>query len=199
MFYFVPRGARIVQRIEDDEVLANTSGQDDMNEKRPLRRFIRMPGVRDLENRYLLDTVAGDEHLDGFMAECNRVLRDLFGITRSDTIFKTPDAYANRKLTDDERYDLEDLREEWEERFQAEELGWDEHRQEYLKMLGWDLSDDDGKPLRITRYVCRVIEAVAKGIAGTAPDAEIIARDTWAAQIQKEAAQFSKKSRSGRS
>jgi PAS domain-containing protein len=155
-----------------------------------------MPGVRDLENRLLLDTVAGVD-LDGFKAECSSALRKLFGITRSDTIFKTPEAYANRKLSDDERYDLEDLREEWEGRFQTEDLGWDDHRVAFLKVCGWDLTDDNGQPLRITRYVCRVIEAVAKGIAGTAPDAEVIARDTWAAQIQKDAAQFSKKRSSG--
>ncbi len=169
-----------------------------MSAKQSLRRFIRMPGVRDLENRLLMATVAGLEHLDGFMDECNSVLRNLFGITRSDTIFKTPDAYENRKLSDDERYDLEDLREDWEGRFQAEELRWDEHRVEYLKMFGWDLSDDNGQPLRITRYISRVIEAVAKGIAGTAPDAEVISRDAWAAQIQKDAAMFSKKSRARR-
>jgi len=170
-----------------------------MTEKQPLRRFIKMPGVRDLENRLLLDTVGGGgEPSDGFEFQRDLVLRKLFGITRRDTIFETPDAYANRQLSQDEKYDLEDLRDEWEEQFQTEDLKWDDHRVAYLKMLGWDLAGDNGQPLLITRYVCRVIEAVAKGIAGTAPDAEIIARDTWAAQIQEDAQKFTSKSRARR-
>lgn len=169
--------------------------QSDMSGNRPLRRLVKMPGVRDLESRLLLDTVGGGPPSGDFEFQRDYVLRKLFGITRNDTVFKTPDAYVDRELSRDEEWDLEDLQEEWELQLLAERLEWDEQRVEYLKLLGWDLADDDGKPLRITRYVCRVIEAATKGIAGTVPDAEVIARDAWAAQIQKDAAQFTSKSR----
>lgn len=72
-------------------------------------------------------------------------------------------------------------------------MKWDEDKVVYLRPLGWDLTDDKGQPLRITRHVCRVIEAVAKGVAGTAPDAEIIDREAWTAKIQQDADAFRKR------
>jgi hypothetical protein len=74
-------------------------------------------------------------------------------------------------------------------------MNWDEDRVAYLKEYGWDLSNDSGQPLLITRHVCRVIEAVAKGIAGKAMETEVIETENWGEKIKRDAEKFAQQKR----
>jgi hypothetical protein len=158
----------------------------------PIRHFKKMPGIPALEDRLMMDTHAGDKDLHGFKRLCNETLFDLFGITHAETLFQYPASYLNKTMSADDREDIEDAAREHEENFVTEAM-FDEDRAEYLKNFGWDLYGNNGQPLLITRHVCRVIEAVAKGIAGIAPEADVVDTKRWAEDMQRQADQFKRK------
>jgi hypothetical protein len=76
-------------------------------------------------------------------------------------------------------------------------MGFDEDKIGYLLHFGWDLLGDNKHPLQITPNVCRVIEAVARGIAGKAPEADVVDTEHWAEEMQRQADQFKRKKREG--
>jgi hypothetical protein len=154
-----------------------------------------MPGVRDLEAHLLLDTHGGDKELRAFHVLCGAVLFDLFEIKRADTEYRPPLSYFDGTMTEEAKEEEDDQFQENESQYFAEKLPWDEQKVEYLKALGWDLTGDNGQPLGITRHVCRVIEAVAKGLAGKAPEADVLDAKRWAEDMEVAAKQFQQKKR----
>jgi hypothetical protein len=160
----------------------------------PLRRLIRMPGIAALEDRLLLDTLARDNDLYEFKAMCGETLFSLFGIWHQDTLFARPDNYE--AMDEDARYEIQLQAEAWEEQFVTEGMKWDEVRLPYLKTLGWDLTNHRGQALNITKYVCRIVEAVAKNIAGQAPDGDVIDVQVLEDRLKRQVADFQQKTKS---
>lgn len=163
-----------------------------MADRDPSRRLIRMPGIRDLEARALLEGATKDRHTDEFALKFHETCQSLFGITEFETHFKYPDAYYVGELSEEEEIKLEEQEEEYEAQFETHKMDWEEDIVEYLHRYNWDLTDDRGQPLHLAKIICRVIEAVAKGIKGKAPDAEVIAAKDWGEQFKKDVTKFLK-------
>jgi hypothetical protein len=158
-----------------------------MSTDTPLRRLIKMHGVSDLENDLVLEIRSGNKNPEGFQAKCDEVLFKIFGIRKGDTVYHPPSSYFDGSMSEDDRFFEDDKFEENEDEYDTDDMEWAEDRVEYLKRFGWDLTDDRNSPLQITKYVSRVVEAVAKGLAGSVPEANVIDATEWAEQLQKQA------------
>lgn len=109
--------------------------------------------------------------------------------------YPKPEAYLNDQISEAERYKIDYYSARYDARFSTAKLKWDCDRVKYLKRLGWDLMGDNGQPLQITQYVCRVIEAVAKGIAGKVPEADVVDAKAIEEKLQQQASEFQRSRR----
>jgi len=159
-----------------------------------LRRLIDLPGVRALENKLVMERVSRNQHLDGFRNACEDVSFDLFGITRGDVFEEFGKAYLrDHPEKDVVELDLDDLQEAYKATYKTESLGWEEDKVEFLKSLGWDLTNDRGTALSITDYFCRQVEAVATGRAGALPDLETASAESWGEGLEHAARAFKRR------
>jgi hypothetical protein len=162
-----------------------------------VRRFIRMPGVRELEDFGRFGVNVNKDDTRSLLDRCDALTMSLFGITRDDTLYVFPPEYTDGSMPFEDRLEVDAERAEYEAQF-VSEVGFDESKIEYLLKLGWDLRDDRGQPLEITRYVCRVIEAAALGVAGTLPDADVVEIKQWEDSLAQEARDFLRRPKADR-
>lgn len=165
-----------------------------MAAQNPMRRLIKLPGVKDVEEFWRLGLHTSND-ARSLEDRCNALTKELFGITRDDTLFVAPPEYQDGTMPFEDRWDVDAQRADHEAQFVTEAMGFDEDKVEFLLHFGWDLRDDRGQPLEITRYICRVIEAVARGVAGSAPSSEVIETQSWGQALEQAAAEFKKKKR----
>jgi hypothetical protein len=155
-----------------------------------------MPGVRALEDRLLSELKAWGEPSPLFFEELEALTQNLFAASISDTRFVWPENREN--LSEEETYDIEDDEIAFDESFKTKEMAWAEDIADYLKTLGWDLSDDRDNPLQLTKYVGSVIEGVAKGMFGKSPDSEVVDLQNWSEKLEREAGIFKSKQRNSK-
>jgi hypothetical protein len=160
-----------------------------------VHKFLKMPGVRDVEDFCRFGVNVNKDDTRSLLDRCDALTTSLFGITRDDTLFVLPERYVDGSMPFEERLEVGWDRDDHEAQFDCEKLGFDESKIDYLLRLGWDLRDERGQPLHITRWVCRVIEAVAKGIAGTIPEADVIDAKRLEASLGRQAEEFMKQRR----
>ena len=122
-----------------------------------------LPAVSELERVLLLYS----DDLPRVEQQVSDVSLKLFGITNADTIFYDDDAEAPEGSAARDRF--EERWDQHEERFDSPAMT-DDEAMDLLQALGLDFSDDRGQPLRCTKYLMRLAEAAAKGIAGKMPD-----------------------------
>jgi hypothetical protein len=158
-----------------------------------VRRFIRMPGVREVEDFGRFGVNVNKDDTRSLMDRCDALTMSLFGITRNETLYELPPEYADGSMPFEERLEVEAERAEYEAQFVSEKMGFDDSKVEYLFKFGWDLKDDRGQPLEITRHVCRTIEAVALGVVGTLPDADVVEIKQWEDSLAQEVRDFLKR------
>lgn len=176
---------------------ANLTGAP--KKQRPaVARLIDLPEVRDLERRELLNSrsrVKSDYELNSRIDE---VSRKHFGITERDTIFITEAALNAIKRRDpEEGYELEQERDEHEEQFFCKPARTIEGQAKYLRSLGWDVMDDDGRPMQLLERFARQIEAAEKMLCGARrPDFDAIKNQNWDDKIAREARQFMSRKKS---
>ena len=125
-------------------------------------RLLDLPGAQALEDRALLhggpDQVGFDVHLESFCV----------------AQFKTPPVIGQMFADADEHCDDNGDKEYEEEGFDIRvmDLVMAEDIVDYLLTLGFDLRNDGGQPLLITKRIGLTIECVAKGVFGQMPDME---------------------------
>jgi hypothetical protein len=135
-----------------------------------------MPGVRELEDQLILGKKL---HFDGDLDE---VSKKLFGITQWDIW----EPYAHLG---------EDWRDECRKTYAMAALDFDEDKVAYLKDIGWDFTDELGRPVRVLQYFCFQAEAIARGlVAGTADTTEVAA-EMWGAQLEAQVRAYKKQKR----
>jgi hypothetical protein len=124
---------------------------------------------------------------------------DVFGITEKQTKFNFPDDYEYLSSDSERRWQIDDEFEEHEADYltaQEGELG----SVEVLLRVGVDFRDENGFPLKCTRYLKRQAEIAAKGKMGKLPDITAINEANWEentfSKFEKEAKAFQRKNRS---
>jgi hypothetical protein len=134
-----------------------------------------------------MDTRAGDKELLSFQRHRDATMLKLFNIDESKTKFEPPRAYFEGRLDEDDVYEL---KLDYEAQFVISKLSWDDQQAAEFKELGWDLTNDRGQPLEITKSISRVIEAVAKGIKGRPPSDTQVSLERFSKNMEEEAAKF---------
>jgi hypothetical protein len=155
----------------------------------------KIPSILKIEDK-LLFTCLPDQ-LEAELEELvDKVSVEVFGITTLQTIVQHPDDCA--ELQEDHEQYLIKLKEffEHEEDYFTQDYG-DEDSILILLELGLDFRDENGFPLRCTRYLKRQAEIAAKGKLGKLPDIAAIDEANWEkntfAKIQEEANSFQKR------
>ena len=160
-------------------------------QQRPIR-IIDLPGVRVLEDRLLLSGRDRGHHEDMIAL----VSRDLFGVGHFELQFKTPDEYRDLpSYAVREHLQLEKLWMVHENQFETGNDLTDDETVEVMARLGFDFTDDQGRPLRCTKFMSRPVEAAAKRIMGRLPDREEIQIRKFEADLEKDRDAFLAKRR----
>ena len=124
-------------------------------------KLIDLPGIRTLELEELVR--AGSRQIfeyEEFASRCAEVGRQLFGFVRGDIL------------------------ESWSDM----DTMSDQEGVEHLRKLGWDLTDDHDKPLRITQHLLWLINAVATGAEGSPPMSDQLADNAFCQRVEAIAA-----------
>lgn len=130
----------------------------------PPARLIRLldrPGIRQIEDR-LLCSYRAEPPLGGTVADDASLAS--FDIVYSKTLPPPcPWEWESLNLREQDDYLQQALR--WEAQFEVADMD-DFERVRVLKRMGWDFSDEYGKPLKVTAAFCRQAEAASKGLLG---------------------------------
>jgi hypothetical protein len=149
--------------------------------KKPIR-IIDLPGVRALEDRLLLSGRNSGYHEDIVAL----VTRELFGVGHFELRFKVPEDYQELSSFDVRKHvELERLLLIHESQFETGDNLTDGETVEVMSRLGFDFTDDVGRPLRCTKLMSRPVEAAAKGIMGRVPDRDAIEIERFEADLEK--------------
>ena len=136
-----------------------------------LRRLIDLPGVRDLEFKAVMKREFAEPEARAEHPEIDEVSRANFGITADEA------AAAARPAG-------------WEG---AED--WPVAKQVFaLEDLGWDVTDDKRRPLRVLGHFNAQLWLALRGVAGALPfEAESGEPEQWVTNLAAEAARFRKR------
>ncbi len=149
--------------------------------KEPIR-IIDLPGVRALEDRILLSGRARGYHEDIVAS----VSSELFGVSHFDLQFKIPEEYRDLpsyKIR--QQMELQRLSLVHESQFQTHDSLTDDETVSIMAQLGFDFTDDLGRPLRCTKLMSRAAEAAAKGIMGRMPERGAIELKKFELDLEK--------------
>lgn len=138
-------------------------------EKAPRIKLLDLSGIRKLEDQALLRGIETPE----FDAMLDTVCRTLFNTAPMPVEFCA--------LGSDFQISIGPRR-----TLRTPMLVMDEDRVRYLLRLGYDLRDERGHPLAITRRIAPTIEGVARGAWGTPPDMTVSSAEQFGAGIQAE-------------
>jgi len=145
-------------------------------------KVIRLPGFKSLEDRSLWEMGTPD-----FDNDVNTLSLRTFGITVEDTYFPAPMGW--RDFAIERQWEVEQKIGDHEARFPAYYAGEDQIIEQFKK-LGFDFTDDHGKPLRILELFCRQAEAAARGIAGRRPEVAALDAEIWGNDLEEQARQW---------
>lgn len=126
-----------------------------------------LPGVEALERKLLWGLTRRGPTSAEVDHEVNIVSQQLFGITRQDTEYSWPDGDPPVRAIEDPWHvsDVERRYLEYEQRFQTTGLN-DEDSVVVLRGLGFDFTNEHGRPLLCTTLLSRQAEAAARGDRG---------------------------------
>jgi hypothetical protein len=137
----------------------------------PLRRLIDLPGVDDLEYRALLKRDFAEPEARAEFPEIDACVSALFGITadEAEAIERPP--------------------------------GWDniEYKAPAVQVaafeaVGWDVTDNKRRPLRILGHFSGPLWLAVRGVAGTLPfQPESREPEAWVSKLEAEAKRFRKR------
>ena len=147
-----------------------------------------LPGVRDLENRLLMNS--RDRHRSEW--DIATVCRTVFGIDPTEVDYHPPDHYWELPENSPERIRM---CEDYYDQFDAHDGLTDDETVDVMMGLGFDFSDERGHPLRCTKAIARVAEAAVKGIVGQMPDRQAATVENWGDALKREAEAFLVKKR----
>lgn len=165
-------------------------------------RLLDLPGIRDLENLHLLNDNAhvGIAEQDKLSNRIDDVSVKYFGITEPETYYAFPDDFEELKRSEpEEAYRLQDERDEFEAQFFCNANRPFRDLLSYLQNLGWDLTDENGRPLRLLERFARQIEAAAKGLVEGAhlPSVKAVNDEKWETNLAEAAKQYVKRKAHG--
>ena len=129
-----------------------------------------------------------------FQSQCDATMLKLFGMDASGTEFQAPAGWYGRL----KREDVSQMKRDFEAQFHTSKMKWPEDQAAYLKTLGWDLTDDKGNALLITKQFARVVEAVAKRIAGHAPNMDQVEVEIFEDSMKRQVDEYLRKKRSNK-
>jgi hypothetical protein len=152
-----------------------------MGERVAANRFLRMPGVQALEDKLLLGTAPAN-----FESQCDEVSQKLFGITRWD-IASLFDGMTREQMIV-----------EYHTKFAIENYVYDDDKVDYLKTLGWDFTDNIGRPLNVMPLFCLQAEAIARGYFAPPTNLHEVSAETWGSSLEAAAKNFQKQKRDRR-
>jgi hypothetical protein len=159
-----------------------------------MQKLIDLPGVRDLENLSVLNNRArvDDQERAAFQSRCDNVSIAIFGVAQEDTYFFAPDAFFEDDFDPDAARAIIQQCNDNEAQYHVESLTHDREVVQYLKTLGWDLSDDYGRPLHVLAYFARLVEGFAKGIVGKSDALGEAKAEGWGQSLEADARVFAK-------
>lgn len=165
-------------------------------------RLLDLPGIRDLENLHLLNDYAhvGIAEQDKLSNRIDDLSIKYFGIAESDTYYAFPDDFEELKRSKpEEAYRLQDERDEFDARFFCAPNRPFGELLSYLDSRGWDLTNDNGGPLRLLERFARQIEAATRGLVEGAclPSVEAVKAEKWEANLAEAAKQHMKRKARG--
>jgi hypothetical protein len=138
-----------------------------------LRRLIDLPGVKELEYRALLKREFAEPEARAEFPEIDACAKDLFGLTADEA------EAAPRPA------DWDDI--EW--KAPATQVA-------AFEAVGWDVTDDKRRPLRVLGHFSGPLWLAVRGVAGALPfhaQADEPDADRWASKLEAEAKQFRKR------
>jgi len=150
-----------------------------MGDQVALKKFVRMPGIQSIEDKKRLGTINSST----FEILCYDASMNIFGIWVSDVqdLFKdVPD---------------EDFVKEVLTKFHCERFSDPEDKVACLRELGWDFTDDYGKPLLVTNLFCLQAEAIARGYFAAPANLHEVSAESWGSALEAEARNFKRQKR----
>ena len=148
-----------------------------------------IPVISELEQKLFFTNLPSQLEVE-LENQVNAASKYVFGITEDQTKFLYPDNYSDLAKGSEKWSKVEIDFIEYEEDYLTSYYG-DEDTIEILKLLGIDFSDENGNPLRCTRYLKRQAEVAAKGLKGHLPDITKMKDEDWQKKLEEDAKTFS--------
>lgn len=142
-----------------------------MPDPAPLRRLIDLPGLKELEQKALMQPRYADADARAQFPEIDDCSRAVFGLTQDEADdVPRPEGW--------DKIDRRPTREQVEA-FEAE---------------GWDVTDDKRRPLRVLGHFSAPLWLAVRGVAGTLPfQPESTEPEAWMSKLEAEAKRFRKR------
>lgn len=172
-----------------------------------MKRLIELDGVPEVEQAMCLPNAAWAPENDNLDARVEALSIRHFGRTAAQTEFEHPERFwdlyddddpyedeGEPALSEDRRYVHDQLTaaHEWDLHFDALELPF-EQQAPLWQALGWDVTGDDGKPLRCLNSFNRQLLAHIKGLPLLGEDLPDTAAESWGSRLADEARRFASK------
>ena len=137
----------------------------------PLRRLIDLPGVDDLEYKALLKRDFAEPEARAEYPEIDACVKALFGLTADEA-----EAVERPADWDDIEYKTPAI------------------QAAAFEAVGWDVTDNKRRPLRVLGHFCGPLWLAVRGVSGTLPfQAESTEPEAWVSKLAAEARRFQKR------
>ena len=137
----------------------------------PLRRLIDLPGVDDLEYKALLKRDFAEPEARAEYPEIDACVKALFGLTADEA-----EAVERPADWDDIEYKTPAI------------------QAAAFEAVGWDVTDNKRRPLRVLGHFCGPLWLAVRGVAGTLPfQADSSEPEAWVSKLAAEARRFQKR------